>query len=43
MIMKIVLHGFKNISKWYTQGLISKQESINAHSYLVERGTISQN
>lgn len=33
----------QNISKWYIEGLISKQESINAHSYLVERGTVSQN
>ncbi|WP_428326439.1 PQQ-dependent sugar dehydrogenase [Nitrosopumilus sp.] len=33
----------QNISEWYMEGLISKEESINAHSYLVERGTVSQN
>ncbi|MCE2505443.1 MAG: PQQ-dependent sugar dehydrogenase [Nitrosopumilaceae archaeon] len=33
----------QNISEWYIEGMISKQEAINAHSYLVERGTISQN
>ncbi|QDI89675.1 PQQ-dependent sugar dehydrogenase [Candidatus Nitrosopumilus sp. SW] len=31
------------ISEWYIEGLISKQESVNAHKYLVERGIISQN
>lgn len=30
-----------SISEWYIKGLISKQESINAHSYLIERGIIS--
>ena len=33
----------QNISEWYMEGLISKEESINAHYYLVERGTVSQN
>ncbi|WP_428324722.1 PQQ-dependent sugar dehydrogenase [Nitrosopumilus sp.] len=33
----------QNISEWYMKGDISKEESINAHFYLVERGTISQN
>ena len=33
----------QNISEWYMKGKISKEESINAHYYLVERGAISQN
>ncbi len=33
----------QNISEWYMKGLISKQESLDAHSYLLERKTISQN
>lgn len=33
----------QNIAKWHAEGLISKQEAANAHSYLVERGTISEN
>ena len=32
----------QNISEWYMKGLISKQESVNAHNYLLERGTISR-
>ena len=31
----------QNISEWYMKGNISKEESINAHYYLVQRGTIS--
>lgn len=33
----------QNISEWYIEGLISKQESLDAHSYLIQRGIISQN
>jgi len=33
----------QNIPEWYMKGMISKEESINAHSYLLERGVISQN
>lgn len=32
----------QNISEWYMKGMISKQESVNAHNYLLERGTISR-
>ena len=32
----------QNIPEWYMKGLISKQESVNAHNYLLERGTISR-
>ncbi|KEQ56235.1 quinoprotein glucose dehydrogenase [Marine Group I thaumarchaeote SCGC AAA799-E16] len=33
----------QNISEWHIEGLISKQESLEAHFYLEERGIISQN
>lgn len=32
----------QNIAEWHMKGLISKQESVNAHNYLLERGTISR-
>ena len=30
----------QNISKWNIEGLISKQESLDAHSYIIEKGII---
>ena len=33
----------QNIAEWYIEGLISKQESLDAHSYLLERGSILEN
>ncbi len=33
----------QNITKWHIDGLISKQEAVNAYSYLLERGTVSKN